>query len=284
MPARNASIDGVPPVGARRQPTHRRREHLTRQRGQGNMANVDRCNGNACCAGEWRELVRLVLDSFVAGLVVSLVLALAVFIVTSPAQAAPRGRPDPACCISRSDRRRAAPSPLRVHRRAHGRHRHDRARLGPAAVREPDAEWREGVYVFPLPEQAAVDHLHLEVGERVIDGPDQGARRGARAPTTPRRARGARPRWSSRSARTSSPPASPTSARRGGTVAIEYQETVRYDDGTFRLRFPLAITPRYIPGAPVASAGDRSAGRRPRSRCTTPTASRRRWPRAARAT
>ena len=38
-------------------------------------------------------------------------------------------------------------------------------------------------------------------------------------------------------------------------VTIEYQETLRYDDGTFRLRFPLAITPRYIPGQPVESTG-----------------------------
>jgi Ca-activated chloride channel family protein len=38
-------------------------------------------------------------------------------------------------------------------------------------------------------------------------------------------------------------------------VAIEYQETLRYDDGTFRLRFPLAITPRYIPGRAEVEAG-----------------------------
>ena len=31
-------------------------------------------------------------------------------------------------------------------------------------------------------------------------------------------------------------------------VAIEYQQTLRYDSGLFSLRFPLAITPRYIPG------------------------------------
>jgi len=30
-------------------------------------------------------------------------------------------------------------------------------------------------------------------------------------------------------------------------IAIEYQEAVRYDEGTFRLRFPMAITPRYTP-------------------------------------
>ncbi len=36
-------------------------------------------------------------------------------------------------------------------------------------------------------------------------------------------------------------------------VTIEYQQTLRYDTGSFSLRFPLAITPRYIPGTPVAA-------------------------------
>src|SRR5437764_1122237 len=34
----------------------------------------------------------------------------------------------------------------------------------------PTSEWREGVYVFPLPEKAAVDHLSIQIGERVIEG------------------------------------------------------------------------------------------------------------------
>ncbi len=34
----------------------------------------------------------------------------------------------------------------------------------------PTDEWREGVYMFPLPEKAAVDHLRMKVGERVIEG------------------------------------------------------------------------------------------------------------------
>ena len=30
--------------------------------------------------------------------------------------------------------------------------------------------WQEGIYVFPLPENAAVDHMRLRIGERVIEG------------------------------------------------------------------------------------------------------------------
>jgi hypothetical protein len=31
-------------------------------------------------------------------------------------------------------------------------------------------DWAEGIYVFPLPETAAVDHLRMRIGERIIEG------------------------------------------------------------------------------------------------------------------
>ena len=34
----------------------------------------------------------------------------------------------------------------------------------------PTDLWLEGVYLFPLPELAAVDHLHMQIGERVVEG------------------------------------------------------------------------------------------------------------------
>ena len=34
----------------------------------------------------------------------------------------------------------------------------------------PSNEWVEGVYVFPLPEDSAVDHLTMFVNERIIEG------------------------------------------------------------------------------------------------------------------
>ena len=53
------------------------------------MADVERITGNAVLRREWRRLAQFVVESFVAGLVVSIVLALAVFIVSTPARAAP---------------------------------------------------------------------------------------------------------------------------------------------------------------------------------------------------
>jgi Ca-activated chloride channel family protein len=34
----------------------------------------------------------------------------------------------------------------------------------------PDDFWVEGVYVFPLPENAAVDHMRMKIGERIVEG------------------------------------------------------------------------------------------------------------------
>ena len=68
----------------------------------------------------------------------------------------------------------------------------------------PGRQFVEGVYVFPLPEKAAVDHLEMRVGERVIEGEIREKPRRAR-PTRRRRPRAARRRWSSSSAPTSSP-------------------------------------------------------------------------------
>lgn len=34
----------------------------------------------------------------------------------------------------------------------------------------PSQTWMEGIYVFPLPEDAAVDHLDMKIGARVIEG------------------------------------------------------------------------------------------------------------------
>lgn len=223
------------------------------------MANVERVNGNAVLRREWRTLARLVADSFIAGLVVSLALALAVFIVTTPAaHAAPAETPPGMLYLKDAAGGRTA-SPLvftDVHMSVTGM-------VARVAVTQrfvnPTAEWREGVYVFPLPEQAAVDHLAMRIGQRVIEG--QIKERGeAKAAYEAAKQQGRK----STLIEEERPNLFTTSVANIGpsdeiTVAIEYQETVRYDAGTFRLRFPLAVTPRYIPGPPVPG-GDGAGG------------------------
>src|SRR5207245_1885154 len=38
------------------------------------------------------------------------------------------------------------------------------------AFTNPGSEFVEGVYVFPLPEKSAVDHLTMQIGTRQIEG------------------------------------------------------------------------------------------------------------------
>ena len=112
-------------------------------------------------------------------------------------------------------------------------------------------DWAEGVYVFPLPDTAAVDHLRMKVGERIIEGQikeraeakkdyEQAKQAGKRASLVEQE----RPNIFTTSVANIAP---------GDkiTVEIEYQETIRLDQGKFSLRFPMVVGPRYIPGTPV---------------------------------
>lgn len=121
-------------------------------------------------------------------------------------------------------------------------------------------DWLEGIYVFPLPETAAVDHLRMKVGERVIEG--QIKERGeAKRSYEQAKQEGKRTSLVEQER----PNIFTTSVANIGPgeriiVEIEYQETVRYENGQFQLRFPMAVGPRYIPGTPVIIEGQPSSG------------------------
>jgi Ca-activated chloride channel family protein len=111
------------------------------------------------------------------------------------------------------------------------------------------ADWVEGIYVFPLPDEAAVDHLRMRIGERFIEGDirekEQARKEYEQAKTEGRKASLVEQQ------RANMFTTSVANIAPGETVIIEieYLETVRYDEGIFSLRFPLTITPRYIPGS-----------------------------------
>lgn len=112
-------------------------------------------------------------------------------------------------------------------------------------------DWLEGIYVFPLPETAAVDHLRMHVGERIIEG--QIKERGE--------AKKVYEKAKQEGKRTSlveqeRPNVFTTSVANIGPgeriiVEIEYQDMIRYDQGQFQLRFPMVVGQRYVPGTPV---------------------------------
>ncbi|HUF77910.1 MAG TPA: marine proteobacterial sortase target protein, partial [Thermoanaerobaculia bacterium] len=121
----------------------------------------------------------------------------------------------------------------------------------------PTGAWVEGVYVFPLPEGAAVDGLRMVVGERVIEGEirereeaaavyEQARREGRRASLVEQE----RPNLFTTSVANLGPDEEVE-------VVLFYQEELRYDSGRFALRLPLVAPPRYVPDevpGPLGSA------------------------------
>ena len=125
--------------------------------------------------------------------------------------------------------------------------------------RNTSEDWVEGIYVFPLPEQAAVDHLRMKAGERVIEGVIR-EREAARAEYERAKESG----HQAGLVEQERPNMFTTSVANLGPgeelrVEIELQETLSFDEGEVRLRFPLVVGPRYIPGHPVAD-GPAGAG------------------------
>ena len=118
----------------------------------------------------------------------------------------------------------------------------------------PTSEWVEGVYVFPLPEDAAVDHLRLTVGDRVLEGVIR-ERTQAKATYEQAKREGRRTGLVEQE-RANIFTTSVANIAPGAAIGveIEYQQTLGWDQGRYRLRFPMVVGPRYIPGAAVPDA------------------------------
>lgn len=116
----------------------------------------------------------------------------------------------------------------------------------------PSDRWVEGIYAFPLPENSAVDQLHMEVGERVIVGE---IREKADAQQLYQKARDNGQRASV--VHQQRPNIFRTAVANIGPhetikITISYLQIVDQLGGRYSLRFPLTITPRYVPGAASA--------------------------------
>jgi Ca-activated chloride channel family protein len=118
----------------------------------------------------------------------------------------------------------------------------------------------EAIYVFPLPEGAAVDTLELEAGGERIVG-EVRERVQAKQEYEQAKAEGRRASLLEQQ-RPNLFTVSVAGIAAGETVSVhvEFQELARYADGAFRLRLPLVAGPRYEPvaAAVVASAVENS--------------------------
>lgn len=120
--------------------------------------------------------------------------------------------------------------------------------------RNTSSDWMEATYLYPLPEEAAVDSLKMVVGQKVIIGEIK-KRQEAREIYETAKADGKkvglveqqRPNMFSNSVANIGP---------GETVmvVIEYQMPLRQLNGTFAMRLPLVVGPRYVPSHSTTSA------------------------------
>ncbi|WP_299806969.1 marine proteobacterial sortase target protein [uncultured Shewanella sp.] len=108
-------------------------------------------------------------------------------------------------------------------------------------------DWVNGQYLFPLPNEAAVDQLRLHIGDRVIEGQiepkvkakaifEQAKSQGKKASLLEQK----RPNIFSAKVVNLAP-------NEMLIVELTYQETLDYRDGEFSLRFPMVVAPRYAP-------------------------------------
>jgi Ca-activated chloride channel homolog len=118
----------------------------------------------------------------------------------------------------------------------------------------PDDDWVEGVYVFPLPTKTAVHAMRLQVGDRTIEGQVQ--ERGEAKRTYEKAKRQGRKASLVEQERPNIFTTSVANIGPGEDVAVEirYQEILMYDAGRFELRFPMVVGPRFVPGSPTDSA------------------------------
>ena len=121
--------------------------------------------------------------------------------------------------------------------------------------RNESDDWVEGRYVFPLPDQAAVNRLRVTIGDRVIEGrvfeKKEAAKQFTKAKQEGRKASlvsQQRPNLFTTAIANIGP---------GETVEVEidYLQTLSYENDQFSLRFPMTITPRYVPGVPLRAMG-----------------------------
>jgi Ca-activated chloride channel family protein len=105
--------------------------------------------------------------------------------------------------------------------------------------------WAEGIYVFPLPEKAAVDQFRMIIGGRIIEGQ---VKERTSAKRTYEKAKVAGKKTSLfEQQRPNVFTTSLANIAPGEeiTVEFEYQQVLDYRDNSYRLRFPMVTGPRY---------------------------------------
>ncbi|MGI2146578.1 marine proteobacterial sortase target protein [Shewanella frigidimarina] len=110
-------------------------------------------------------------------------------------------------------------------------------------------QWVNGRYLFPLPENAAVDSMQLRIGDKVIAGQIQPKKQALQTFENAKKQGKQASLLQQQRRNLFTSDVANLGPHEQLVVEIGYQQKVEYRDGLFSLRFPLAITPRYNPQA-----------------------------------
>ena len=202
------------------------------------------------------------------GVFASLVLLIAALFIATAEAASPDAPPTGTLLFKGGDA--SIPAPLRRDRRAHRRRRHRRAHTRHAALRQPRRRLARRRLRLPAAgERRPSTTCRCASASAASKGRSASARRRAQAYEQAKQEGRKAALVEQERPNLFTTSVAPIGPNEEVVVEIEYQQTLRYDSGAFSIRFPMAITPRYIPGTPTerAPSGDRlGAGHRSRSR------------------
>ncbi len=120
----------------------------------------------------------------------------------------------------------------------------------------PFTEPLEAIYVFPLPDESAVDQMEIKIGDRIIKGNIK-KREEAKQIYEQAKQEG-RTAGLLEQERDNIFTQSLANIRPGEQidVTIRYTESLKFSGGDYEFVFPMVVGPRYIPGTAIDDSGD----------------------------
>lgn len=120
----------------------------------------------------------------------------------------------------------------------------------------PFTEVLEAIYVFPLPDEAAVDNMEIKIGDRIIKGSIK-KREEAQAIYEEAKRQG-RTAGLLEQQRDNIFTQSLANIKPGEQidVTIRYTDSLKFEGGDYEFVFPMVVGSRFIPGIPIDGSGD----------------------------
>ncbi|MEH2087383.1 VIT domain-containing protein [Nostoc sp.] len=114
----------------------------------------------------------------------------------------------------------------------------------------------EAVYIFPLPDEAAVDNMEIKIGDRIIKGNIK--KREEAVAIYEKAKQEGRTAGLLEQERDNIFTQSLANIKPGEQidVTIRYTESLKFEAGNYEFVFPMVVGPRYIPGTPIDGSGD----------------------------